>query len=105
MLPPRRARPADTDVTSKVEKAANAYMAAGMKDVARTPYERARKAPSTHLHDYIGPYVADLGNAVDMALIKSAGVRIGIDPLGGAGGHYSGPQVQGSRRACRVVTN
>src|ERR1044072_1269476 len=55
------------------------------------PYERARKAPSTHLHDYIRPYVADLGNAVDMALIKSSGVKIGIDPLGGGAGHYCAP--------------
>src|SRR5437660_68842 len=81
---PPHGGPADTDVTAKVEKAANAYMEAEMKGVARMPYERARKASSTHLHDYIHPYVADLGNAVDMALIKSSGVKIGIDPLGGA---------------------
>ena len=65
-----------------------------MKGVARVPYERARKAPSTHLHDYIRPYVADLGNAVDMALIKSAGVKIGIDPLGGAAVHYWQPLIE-----------
>ena len=44
-----------------------------MKGVARMPYARACKAPTTHLYDYIRPYVADLGNAVDMALIKSSG--------------------------------
>ena len=49
------------------------------------PYDRARKAPSTHLYDFITPYVADLGNAVDLALVKSSGVQIGVDPLGGAG--------------------
>ena len=65
-----------------------------MKGVARMPYERARKAPSTHLHDYIRPYVADLGNAVDMALIKSSGVKIGIDPLGGAAVHYWEPLIE-----------
>ena len=65
-----------------------------MKGVARMPYERARKAPSTHLHDYIRPYVADLGNAVDMALIKSSGVKIGIDPLGGAAVHYWQPIIE-----------
>jgi phosphoglucomutase len=90
---PPHGGPADTDVTAKVEKAANAYMEADMKGVVRMPYERARKAPSTHLHDYIRPYVADLGNAVDMALIKSSGVEIGIDPLGGAAVHYWQPLI------------
>ncbi|MFL6825355.1 MAG: phosphoglucomutase (alpha-D-glucose-1,6-bisphosphate-dependent), partial [Bradyrhizobium sp.] len=91
---PPHGGPADTDVTGKVEKAANTYMEAEMKGVARMPYERARKASSTHLHDYIHPYVADLGNAVDMALIKSSGVKIGIDPLGGAAVHYWGPLIE-----------
>src|SRR5437899_11816062 len=91
---PPHGGPADTDVTAKVEKAANAYMEADMKGVARMPYERARKAPSTHLHDYITPYVADLGNAVDMALIKSSGVKIGLDPLGGAAVHYWQPLIE-----------
>src|SRR5215218_142927 len=91
---PPHGGPADTDVTGKVEKTANAYMEAGMKGVARVPYARARKAPSTHLHDYIRPYVADLGNAVDMALIKSSGVKIGIDPLGGAAVHYWQPLIE-----------
>jgi phosphoglucomutase len=90
---PPHGGPADTDVTGKVEEAANAYMEADMKGVARMPYERARKAPSTHPHDYIRPYVADLGNAVDMALIKSSGVKIGIDPLGGAAVHYWQPLI------------
>ena len=90
---PPHGGPADTDVTGKVEKAANAYMEAGMNGVARMSYERARKAPSTHLHDYIRPYVSDLGNAVDMALIKSSGVKIGIDPLGGAAVHYWRPLI------------
>jgi phosphoglucomutase len=85
---PPHGGPADTDVTGKVEKAANAYLQADMKGVQRIPYERARKAPSTHLYDYIRPYVADLGSAVDLALIKSSGVKIGIDPLGGAAVHY-----------------
>src|SRR6059058_4317394 len=91
---PPHGGPADTDVTGKVEKAANAYMEAGMKGVARMPYEHARKESSTHLHDYIHPYVADLGNAVDMALIKSSGVKIGIDPLGGAAVHYWQPLIE-----------
>jgi phosphoglucomutase len=91
---PPHGGPADTDVTAKVEKAANAYMEAAMKGVARMPYARACKAPTTHLYDYVSPYVADLGNAVDMALIKSSGVKIGIDPLGGAAVHYWAPLIE-----------
>ncbi|WFU57552.1 phosphoglucomutase (alpha-D-glucose-1,6-bisphosphate-dependent) [Bradyrhizobium pachyrhizi] len=88
---PPHGGPADTDVTAVVEKNANRYIEAGLKGVARLPYDRARKAASTHLHDYITPYVADLGNTVDLALIKSAGVKIGVDPLGGAAVHYWQP--------------
>ncbi|MEH2523169.1 MULTISPECIES: phosphoglucomutase (alpha-D-glucose-1,6-bisphosphate-dependent) [unclassified Bradyrhizobium] len=91
---PQHGGPADTDVTAKVEKAANAYMEADMKGVARMPYARARKAPTTHRHDYVSPYIADLGNALDMALIKSSGVKIGIDPLGGAAVHYWAPLIE-----------
>jgi phosphoglucomutase len=91
---PPHGGPADTDVTGKVEKQANRYMEEGLKGVARMSYERARKSPSVHPHDYIGPYVADLANVVDMDLIKSAGVRIGIDPLGGAAVHYWQPIIE-----------
>jgi phosphoglucomutase len=91
---PPHGGPADTDVTGKVEKQANRYLENGLKGVARVPYDRARKSETVHRHDYIGPYVADLDNVVDMALIKSAGVRIGIDPLGGAAVHYWHPIIE-----------
>ena len=91
---PPHGGPADTDVTSVVEKNANRYMEAGLKGVARMPYERARKAQSTHLHDYVTSYVTDLGNVVDLALVKSSGVKIGIDPLGGAAVHYWQPIIE-----------
>jgi len=83
--------PADTEVTGWVEQTANALLAEGLRAVHRMPYERARRAATTHLHDYITPYVDDLGNVVDMTAIRSAGVRIGVDPLGGAGVHYWEP--------------
>src|SRR6202023_571091 len=57
------------------------------------PYERARKSQTVHPYDYISPYVSDLGNIVDLALIKSSGVNIGIDPLGGAAVHFWQPIV------------
>ena len=90
---PPHGGPADTDVTAKVEKQANRYLEAGLKGVARMDYNRARKSPSVHAYDYVTPYVADLGNVVDLAAIKSAGVRIGIDPLGGAAVHFWQPIV------------
>jgi phosphoglucomutase len=88
---PPHGGPADTDVTGRIEKQANRYMEQGLKGVARMSYDKARRSPHVHLYDYIGPYVADLANVVDMELIKSAGVRIGIDPLGGAAVHYWHP--------------
>jgi phosphoglucomutase len=91
---PPHGGPADTDVTGIVEKNANRYLEAGLKGVARMVYDRARKAPSTHLYDYVTPYVADLANTVDLALVKSAGVRIGIDPLGGAAVHFWQPIIE-----------
>ena len=91
---PPHGGPADTDVTGVVEKNANRYLEAGLKGVARMPYDRARKAPSTHLYDFITPYVADLGNTVDLALVKSSGVKIGIDPLGGAAVHFWQPIIE-----------
>src|SRR5579859_2913121 len=88
---PPHGGPADTDVTGKVERQANRYLEQGLKGVSRMPYDRARKSPSVHAFDYISPYVADLENVVDMALIRSSGVRIGADPLGGAAVHFWQP--------------
>jgi phosphoglucomutase len=81
---PPHGGPADTDVTGWVEKAANAMLADGLAQLRRMPYERARRSAIIHRHDYIAAYVGDLANVVDMAAIRAAGVRIGIDPLGGA---------------------
>jgi phosphoglucomutase len=88
---PPHGGPADTDVTAKIEKDANLYLENGLRGVARVPYERARKSQLTHPYDFISPYVSDLGNVLDMDLIKSSGVNIGIDPLGGAAVHFWRP--------------
>jgi phosphoglucomutase len=74
--------PAGTDVTRWIENAANRRLSSGLADVGRMPYERARRAPTTRGHDYVGSYVNDLGSVVDMAAIRSAGLKIGVDPLG-----------------------
>src|SRR5881397_179839 len=80
--------PADTDITSAIERAANRFLEDGLRGVKRIPYERARKSSSVHRYDYIGPYVADLASVIDMDAIRAAGVTIGIDPLGGAAARY-----------------
>ena len=80
--------PADTDVTSWIEAKANEFLATGLKDVKRIPYQAALRAGTTHRHDYVSAYVADLGNVVDMDTIRGGSIRVGVDPLGGAGVHY-----------------
>ncbi len=88
---PPNGGPADTDITAAIEQAANHYLEDGLKGVNRIPYARARRASCVHRHDYITPYVADLADVVDMEAIRAAGVKIGIDPLGGAAVRYWQP--------------
>ena len=85
---PPNGGPADADVTGWIETAANTLLEKNLAGVRRLPYGRARKSAHVHRHDYIGPYVADLANVVDMHAICASGITIGIDPLGGAGIHY-----------------
>jgi len=85
---PTHGGPAGTDVTSSIENTANALLADALRGVRRIPHARALRASTTHVYDYIAPYTDDLGTVIDMAAIRGAGVRIGIDPLGGAGVHY-----------------
>ena len=97
--------PADTEVTGWIEQTANALLAEDLRAVRRMPYARARRAASTHLHDYITPYVDDLASVVDMPVIRSAGVHIGVDPLGGAGVHYWEPIIARYGIAVTVVND
>jgi phosphoglucomutase len=97
--------PADTEVTGWIEKTANTLLADDLRAVRRLPYERAVRAGSTHLHDYITPYVDDLGSVVDMQVIRSSGVRIGVDPLGGAGVRYWEPIIARYGIAMTVVND
>ncbi|TWH74917.1 phosphoglucomutase [Modestobacter roseus] len=80
--------PADTDATGWIAKRANALLAAGLDGVRRIPFARARAAAQSY--DFLGTYVDDLPNVLDLAAVKDAGVRIGADPLGGASVHYWG---------------
>jgi phosphoglucomutase len=85
--------PADTTTTAGIEQAANALLADELRGVRRIPYGRARRAATTHAYDYVTPYVADLEQVIDLPLIRGAAVRIGVDPLGGAGLRYWDPIV------------
>jgi phosphoglucomutase len=102
---PPNGGPADTDITAAIERAANGFLEDALRGVKRIPYDRARKSSCVHRHDYIGPYVADLADVVDMEAIRSAGVRIGIDPLGGASVHYWQPIIERYGLAATIVSD
>lgn len=87
---PTNGGPADTAVTGWIEKQANHFLQQGLQGVKRIPFERARRASTTHSYDFLNNYVNDLGNVIDMDAIRRAGVRMGVDPLGGAGVNYWG---------------
>jgi phosphoglucomutase len=80
--------PADTHVTQWIEERANAFIADGLRGVARIPFERARTAATTHPHPYLDTYVSDLPAVVDLESIRESKVHIGVDPLGGASVAY-----------------
>jgi phosphoglucomutase len=88
---PPNGGPADTDITGLMEKAANGFLETNMAGVKRIPLARARASEFVKPYDYVTPYVADLAHVVDMDAIRASGVKIGIDPLGGAGVHYWEP--------------
>ncbi len=83
--------PADTDTTRVIENRANDILQAGLREVRRIPLARAAAAATTLRRDFVEPYVADLRNVVDMEAIASAGLRIGVDPMGGSGLAYWEP--------------
>ncbi|MEO7761815.1 MAG: phosphoglucomutase (alpha-D-glucose-1,6-bisphosphate-dependent) [Casimicrobiaceae bacterium] len=88
---PTNGGPADTDITGWIQNRANALLESGLKDVKRVPFAKARKSASVHEHDYLDGYVGDLASIIDFDAIRSAGIRMGVDPLGGAGVHYWAP--------------
>jgi phosphoglucomutase len=85
---PPHGGPAGTEITSWIEAAANAFLENGLVGVERMPYAKAQAAATTHRHDYLGLYVADLAGVIDFDAIRGSKVRMGVDPLGGAGVHY-----------------
>jgi phosphoglucomutase len=83
--------PADTAVTKWIEDRANRLLSSGLGGVARVAYDETLRAATTHRYDYVGTYVADLASVVDMAIIRGARLKIGVDPLGGASGAFWSP--------------
>jgi phosphoglucomutase len=87
---PPHGGPAESELTSQIEKKANQLIESRLQGVKRIPFESALRAPTTHRHDFLSSYVGDLGNVLDMEAIRSAKLSLGVDPLGGAGVHYWG---------------
>jgi phosphoglucomutase len=100
---PPNGGPADTNVTGWIERRANELLAARNAGVRRVPYEQAIRAATTREHDYVTPYVADLGSVVDLPAVKRAGLRLGADPLGGSNVLYWGPIAKAYGLAIEVV--
>ena len=85
---PPNGGPAGEDVTDGIQAAANRYLETNLRGIKQLPYGAALRATTTHRHDYLAAYVADLVNTIDMDAIREAKIRMGVDPLGGAGVHY-----------------
>ncbi|MEC5387888.1 phosphoglucomutase (alpha-D-glucose-1,6-bisphosphate-dependent) [Uliginosibacterium sp. H3] len=87
---PPNGGPADTDVTGWMQARANEFLKNGLQGIKRIPLARALSASTTHRHDFLNDYIADLGDVIDMDAIRGAKLRMGVDPLGGAGVNYWG---------------
>jgi phosphoglucomutase len=85
---PTNGGPADTDITQWIENRANDLLRPDATGIKRISYGVARRAPTTHSHDYVTNYVEDLGKILDMQVIRDSKIHMGVDPLGGAGVHY-----------------
>ena len=102
---PPHGGPADTQVTRWIEDHANRHLSSDLKGVMRIAYDKARHAATTHTHDFVGSYVGDLGSVVDMDVLRGSKLKIGVDPLGGAGVAYWSPIVERYGVPVEVVNN
>lgn len=100
---PPEGGPADTETTQIIEDRANEILAQGLKLVRRVSFEKALTAPTTQAYDYVTPYVEDLRKVVDMEAISGAGLRLGVDPLGGSSIDFWDPIAEKYRLALEVV--
>ena len=88
---PPNGGPANLEITNWIEKKANEFLESKLKGVKRILFENALYAATTHRYDFLNNYVNDLGNVIDMDVIRNANIHLGVDPLGGAGVHYWEP--------------
>ena len=88
---PPNGGPAGTNVTNWIEKKANEILVGNLLNIKRISFDKALRSATTQRHDYMNTYINDLGNIIDMDVIRNAKVSIGVDPLGGAGVHYWEP--------------
>ena len=88
---PPQGGPADTAVTKWIEDRANDLLATDLQALKRLSYDQARRASTTHQHDFLGAYIGDLAQIIDMDVLRAAGLKLGIDPLGGSGVAYWEP--------------
>ncbi|MFI5192877.1 MAG: phosphoglucomutase (alpha-D-glucose-1,6-bisphosphate-dependent) [Chitinophagales bacterium] len=91
---PPNGGPADTEITKWIESKANEFLEQGLKDVKRFSYEKALRVSTTHRFDYLNHYIGDLGKVINLDIIRDSKIRMGMDPLGGAGVHYWEPIAQ-----------
>jgi phosphoglucomutase len=96
--------PADTQATGWIEQRANALLAAGLREVKRIPLARARSASTTHRYDFADRYVADLPLVIDIDVVRDSGLRLGVDPLGGASVEYGQLDAERHRLPLTVVS-
>ncbi|PYT33764.1 MAG: alpha-D-glucose phosphate-specific phosphoglucomutase [Acidobacteria bacterium] len=88
---PPHGGPAESGITSFIQGKANEFLKSSLSGVRRVLFDQARRASTTHHHDFVAEYVQDLRNVLDLDAIKNAGLKLGVDPLGGAGVHYWHP--------------
>ena len=100
---PPNGGPADTNATKAIENRANDLMAAGFATIPRMPLARAISGGTTHRYDYVSAYVDDLANIIDLEAIRGAGLRLGVDPLGGAGVAYWGAMNERLKLGLEIV--
>ena len=102
---PTNGGPADTQITGWIENRANELLSDGLKGVLRIPFARAIHAGTTHKHDYMDAYISDLGATIDFDAIRNAHLKLGVDPLGGAGVFYWGMIADRYNVAIEVVSD
>jgi len=100
---PPNGGPAEPNITDWIGAKANAFLETELQGVKRIIFKKALSASTTHRYDYLNTYIADLGNVIDMNIIQGANIKLGVDPLGGAGVHYWGPIAQRYKLNLTVV--